>query len=120
MGKNLSKVLSNMIYKDELTKSYFNEIKSISNTHYYQTPEILNNNIRISLIEKNFEQLPDENDQLINNNQNQDNSEINWLDYLYEYLSNEIVKKEKNNYWLKRIIENLDKEYFVTENKYLF
>ena len=119
MGKNLSKVLSNMIYKDELTQSYFNEIKSISNTHYYQTPEILNNNIRISLIEKNFEQLPDENDQLINNNQNQDNSEINWLDYLYEYLSNEIVKKEKNNYWLKRIIENLDKEYFVTENKYL-
>ena len=41
---------------------------------------------------------------------------INWLDYLYLYLEEE---RNKDRTWAGHLLNKLDQEYFLMENKYL-
>jgi hypothetical protein len=41
---------------------------------------------------------------------------VNLLDYLYTYLEEE---KMKHRYWAGQMLDKLDEEYFLAENKYL-
>ena len=118
---------------DEITKGYFNDLKTIF-VHNYITNDGLISNMKICLDEKNFDQIieessttefvdPDFNRMQTNfTNYNSGNpliepvNFINWLDYLYIYLEEE---KNKDRNWAGELIDKLDQEYFLMENKYL-
>ena len=119
--------------EDEITKGYFNDLSTIF-VHNYITNDGLLSNMKICLDEKNFDQIieessttefvdPDLNRMQTNfNNYNSSNpliepvNFINWLDYLYIYLEEE---KNKDRNWAGELIDKLDQEYFLMENKYL-
>ena len=78
-------------------------------------------NMKVCLDEKNFDQvLEDGSPSEFANEQSQTIYEpvdfINWLDFLYTYLEEE---KLKNRYWAAQMLDKLDEEYFLSENKYL-
>ena len=113
MGTTPTKV--NDIHTDPITKDYFNNLEVIFIHNYLENDSLLSN-MKVCLDEKNFDQIIDD-----NNIQNepaelyQPEEFINWIDYLYLYLENE---KNKNRYWAGQMMDLLDNEYFVTENKY--
>ena len=105
---------------DPITKEYFNDLQLIF-IHNYLENDNLVSNMKVCLDEKNFDQileegspndLPKEDDQII-----YDGLEfINWLDFLYQYLEEE---RGKNRDWAEEMLNKLDEEYFLAENKYL-
>ena len=105
---------------DPITKEYFNDLQLIFIHNYLENDNLLSN-MKVCLDEKNFDQileegspndLPKEDDQII-----YDGLEfINWLDFLYQYLEEE---RGKNRDWAEQMLDKLDEEYFLAENKYL-
>ena len=127
-NKNLEK----NFFDDEITQGYFEDLKTIF-VHNYVTNDGLLSNMKICLDEKNFDQVIEESsttefiDPELNRmqtnyttNNNNSNTEptnfINWLDYLYVYLEEE---KNKDHNWASELLDKLDQEYFLMENKYL-
>ena len=127
-NKNLEK----NFFDDEITQGYFEDLKTIF-VHNYVTNDGLLSNMKICLDEKNFDQVIEESsttefiDPELNRmqtnyttNNNNSNTEptnfINWLDYLYVYLEEE---KNKDHNWAGELLDKLDQEYFLMENKYL-
>ena len=127
-NKNLEK----NFFDDEITQGYFEDLKTIF-VHNYVTNDGLLSNMKICLDEKNFDQVIEEssttefidpelnrmqtNYTTTNNNSNTEPTNfINWLDYLYVYLEEE---KNKDHNWASELLDKLDQEYFLMENKYL-
>ena len=121
MGSNQSKKgKENDINTDPITKGYFKDLHLIFIHNYLENDNLLSN-MKICLDEKNFDQiledgnpndLPNEQEQMIYEPANF----INWLDFLYTYLEEE---KLKHRYWAGQMLDKLDEEYFLSENKYL-
>ena len=105
---------------DPITKEYFNDLQLIF-IHNYLENDNLVSNMKVCLDEKIFDQileegnpndLPKEDEPII-----YDGLEfINWLDFLYQYLEEE---RGKNRDWAEEMLNKLDEEYFLAENKYL-
>ena len=95
---------------DSVKSKYFNSINQIINQHYESniTPKRLNANMAICYENKYF-------DGVYSSEETQIQSYIEWLQYLYNYLSIEIGDKE----WAQEMIILLDDEQFLSENKYL-
>ena len=109
---------------DDVTQGYFEDLKSIFIHNYINNDNLLSN-MKICLDEKNFDQViegsssePETNDLniLLNNPNNEPSNFINWLDYLYNYLEDE---QQKGHIWAGHLLNKLDQEYFLMENKYL-
>ena len=121
MGSNQSKEgKENDINTDPITKGYFKDLHLIFIHNYLENDNLLSN-MKICLDEKNFDQIledgnpndrPNEQEQMIYEPANF----INWLDFLYTYLEEE---KLKHRYWAGQMLDKLDEEYFLSENKYL-
>ena len=113
MGKLFSKNNDNFL-NNEKTKTikseYFSTINQILRYNYDQgfNENRIENNMRICLEKKCFDELYDS-EEIISPYY------IYWLDYLYNYLSIEQNDKE----WASEMLTKLDKEPFLTENKYL-
>ena len=127
-NKNLEK----NFFDDEITQGYFEDLKTIF-VHNYVTNDGLLSNMKICLDEKNFDQVIEESsttefldpefnrmqtNYTTNNNttHTEPTNFINWLDYLYVYLEEE---KNKDHNWAGELLDKLDQEYFLMENKYL-
>ena len=95
---------------DSVKSKYFNSLNQIINQHYESniTPKRLNANMSICFENKYF-------DGVYSSEETQIQSYIEWLQYLYNYLSIEIGDKE----WAQEMIILLDDEQFLSENKYL-
>ena len=96
-------------------KKYFSSINKIlnkKNCYNYS----LTDNLNICLSEKNFDQVPDASVQYFTLEEVEPTKFIYWLDFIYFYLSKE---KSPKRYWPEQMIEELDKENFLSENKYL-
>ena len=96
-------------------KKYFSSINTIlnkKNCYNYS----LTDNLNICLSEKNFDQVPDASVQYFTIDEVEPTKFIYWLDFIYFYLSKE---KSPKRYWPEQMIEELDKENFLSENKYL-
>ena len=120
MGSNQSnKVKENDIKSDPITKGYFKDLQLIF-IHNYLENDNLVSNMKVCLDEKNFDQVLEDGSPNELNEQNQTIYEpadfINWLDFLYNYLEGE---KLKQRYWAGQMLDKLDEEYFLSENKYL-
>ena len=105
---------------DPVTKGYFNDLQLIFIHNYLENDNLISN-MKVCLDEKNFDQileegspndLPKEDDQIIYDGVDF----INWLDFLYQYLEEE---RGKNRNWAEQMLDKLDEEYFLAENKYL-
>ena len=113
MGKlfsqNNENILNTKIPK-ALKSQYFSTINQILRYNYDQgfNKSRIENNMRICLEQKCFDELYDS-EEIISRNY------INWLDYLYNYLSIQQNDKE----WASEMLTKLDDEPFLTENKYL-
>ena len=119
MGSNQSHK-ENDINTDEVTKGYFKDLHSIFIHNYCENDNLISN-MKVCLDEKNFDQIIE--DGGVGDFQNEQEhtiyeaaSFINWLDFLYSYLEEESLK---NRYWARQMLEKLDQEYFLSENKYL-
>ena len=120
-----SKMIERNLINDEVTQGYFNDLNSIL-VHNYLINDNLLSNMKICLDEKNFDQVIEESatteflaepDITIQaNNIYEPTNFINWLDYLYLYLEDE---KKKNRTWAGELLDKIDNEYFLMENKYL-
>ena len=95
---------------DSLKKKYFNSINQIVQQHYDNcvTPKRLNTNMSICFDNKYF-------DEIYSTEEVQNNTYIYWLQYLYNYLSIDLRDKE----WAQEMLIFLEKEQFLSENKYL-
>ena len=118
MGSSQSK--ENDIKSDPVTKGYFKDLQLIFIHNFLENDNLISN-MKVCLDEKNFDQvLEDGSPNEFANEQSQLVYEpeefVNWLDYLYSYLEGE---KEKHRYWAGQMLDKLDKEYFLSENKYL-
>ena len=100
----------------KIEQKYFSMINIVlMKKNYYNYS--LKDNLKICLSEKNFDQANDNSVQyftLIPGEEPKDF--INWLDFIYQYLYKE---KTVERYWASQVIEELDKEIFLSENKYL-
>ena len=120
-----SKSIERNLINDEVTQGYFDDLNSIL-VHNYLINDNLLSNMKICLDEKNFDQVIEESatteflaepDITIQaNNIYEPTNFINWLDYLYLYLEEE---KNKNRAWAGELLDKIDNEYFLMENKYL-
>jgi len=113
MGKIFSNYNENKnLYKEIKTikSQYFPIINQILRNNYDQgfNNDRIKNNMQICLENKCFDEFSDPDEEI-------NISYINWLDYLYKYLSVDQNKKE----WAREMIHLLDEERFLTENKYL-
>ena len=116
MGNVFSQNINNNVnlFNNNLSKAiksqYFSEINKILRYNYDQgfNEKRLKNNMMICLEKKCFDEIYDNEDEIIP-------SYISWLDYLYNYLAIEQIDKE----WAADMIIKLDEEPFLTENKYL-
>ena len=120
MGSSQNKAKDNDINSDPVTKGYFKDLQLIF-VHNYIENDNLMSNMKVCLDEKNFDQiLEDGSPNDFQNEQEQIVYEpvdfINWLDFLYTYLEEE---KLKHRYWAGEMLDKLDQEYFLSENKYL-
>lgn len=118
MGTNQSsKAKENDINFDPVTKGYFKDLQLIFIHNYIENDNLISN-MKVCLDEKNFDQILEDSE--LANEQNQTIYEpvefINWLDFLYSYLEEE---KAKHRYWAGKMLDKLDEEYFLSENKYL-
>lgn len=93
-----------------IKSEYFSIVNQIFRKNYEQTfdEKRINDNMTICLEKKTFNEVYDLNE--VGNY-----SYIYWLDYLYHFLSVE----QKNEEWANEMIEKLDEEPFLIENKYL-
>ena len=102
--------------KGKLEKKYFSTINTIltkKNCYNYS----LTDNLKVCLSEKNFDQIPDTSVQYFTINKNEEQTHfINWLDFIYQYLSKESSLKK---FWAEQVISEIDKENFFFENRYL-
>ena len=117
---SLSSTKENDINSDPVTKGYFKDLQLIFIHNYIENDNLMSN-MKVCLDEKNFDQvLEDGSPSEFANEQSQTIYEpvdfINWLDFLYTYLEEE---KLKNRYWAAQMLDKLDEEYFLSENKYL-
>ena len=113
MGNSETNPLENK--KGKLEKKYFSKIRTIltkKNCYNYS----LKDNIKVSLSEKNFDQISDAPIQYFTLNSEESTNFIYWLDFIYQYLYEENSNKR---YWASQMITELDKENFLSENKYL-
>ena len=102
-NKKIQKKYLSMINKVLMKKNYYN----------YS----LKDNLKICLSEKNFDQANDNLIQYFTLVPGEEPKDfINWLDFIYQYLYKE---KTVERYWASQVIEELDKELFLSENKYL-
>ena len=109
-NNNSSSGTSNIESNHERIKnSYFNTIKKIRRKFYLKNENNLQN-ILISFENKTFDSI------LSIESNNSNNKYINWIDYFYDYL---YFLDEKKIEWATNLIESLDNEYFLSENKYL-
>ena len=95
---------------NSLKKKYFNSINQIVQQHYDNcvAPKRLNTNMSICFDNKYF-------DEIYSTEEVQNNTYIYWLQYLYNYLSIDLRDKE----WAQEMLIFLEKEQFLSENKYL-
>ena len=95
---------------NSLKKKYFNSINQIVQQHYDNcvNPKRLNTNMSICFDNKYF-------DEIYSTEEVQNNTYIYWLQYLYNYLSIDLRDKE----WAQEMLIFLEKEQFLSENKYL-
>jgi len=111
---------------DEITQGYFKDLQTIF-IHNYLINDSLLSNMKVCLDEKNFDQVIEESSTTEfagetdisnppSNNIHEPTKFINWLDYLYAYLEDE---KRKDRTWAGDLLDKLDQEYFLMENKYL-
>lgn len=93
-----------------IKSEYFSIVNQIIRNNYDQAfnEKRINDNMAICLEKKSFNEIYDL-------NEIENPSYIYWLDYLYHYLSVE----QKNEEWANEMIEKLDEEPFLIENKYL-
>jgi len=113
MGNSEENPLENK--KGKLEKKYFAKIKTIltkKNCVNYS----LKDNLKVCLSEKNFDQVPETPTQYFTLNSKEPTDFIYWLDFIYQYLYEENSIKR---YWASQMISELDKENFLSENKYL-
>ena len=120
MGSTQNKAKENDIRTDPVTKGYFKDLQLIF-IHNYLENDNLMSNMKVCLDETNFDQiLEDGSPNEFANEHDQTIYEpadfVNWLDFLYTYLEEE---KAKNRYWAGQMLDKLDQEYFLSENKYL-
>ena len=115
MGNNNSLYKnSNIESKDESIKnSYFKTIKQLRREFYLQNENNLNN-ISISFKNESFDSTISNEFSKESNNQN--DNYIHWIDYFYNYL---FFLDEQKIEWATNLIQLLDNEYFLLENKYL-
>ena len=116
---SLSSTKENDINSDPVTKGYFKDLQLIFAHNYLENDNLISN-MKVCLDEKNFDQILEDSPNEFANEQNQTIFEpvefVNWLDYLYSYLEEE---KIKHRYWAAQMLDKLDEEYFLSENKYL-
>ena len=110
----------NDVNSDPITKGYFKDLQLIFAHNYLENDNLISN-MKVCLDEKNFDQILEDGSQNeFTTEQNQVMYEpvdfVNWLDYLYSYLEEE---KSKHRYWAAQMLDKLDEEYFLSENKYL-
>ena len=127
MGSIFSSKNSEKNYvNDEITQGYFKDLQTIF-IHNYLINDSLLSNMKVCLDEKNFDQVIEESSTTEfagetdisnppSNNIHEPTKFINWLDYLYAYLEDE---KRKDRTWAGDLLDKLDQEYFLMENKYL-
>ena len=114
MGKTFSQNnnlnLINNKFSKEIRSQYFSTIGHILRYNYDQgyDDKRIKNNMKICLERKSFDDIYDS-EEIVNP------PYINWLDYLYNYLSIEQNDKE----WASEMLAKLDEEPFLSENKYL-
>ena len=116
----LSSKKENDANSDPVTKGYFKDLQLIFAHNYLENDNLISN-MKVCLDEKNFDQILEDGSQNeFTTEQNQVMYEpvdfVNWLDYLYSYLEEE---KSKHRYWAAQMLDKLDEEYFLSENKYL-
>ena len=100
----------------KIEKKYFSMIDTILMKKNY-TNYSLKDNLKICLSEKNFDQANENSVQYFTLIPDEEPTNfINWLDFIYQYLYKE---KTIERYWASQMIEELDKEIFLSENKYL-
>ena len=95
---------------DSVKSKYFESINQIIKQHYDNclSQRRLQSNMTICLESKYF-------DELYTQEENQNQTYIYWLQYLYDYLSVDLRDKE----WAREMLILLDDEQFLSENKYL-
>ena len=95
---------------DTLKSKYFSSIDQIIKQHYENSlsEKRLKANMSICLESKYF-------DELYSIDESKNQPYIYWLQYLYDYLSIDVRDKE----WAGEMLELLDEEQFLSENKYL-
>ena len=109
---------NNNLKREEISENYFSVINKIliqKNTTNFNLTE----NLKICLNEKNFDQVTNTNTpiQYFTYEENdKPKNFINWLDFIYQYLSYE---HSHNRYWAMQMIDQLDNETFPSESKYL-
>ena len=118
--KNKNNLKENDIYSDPVTKGYFKDLQLIFIHNFLENDNLISN-MKYCLDEKNFDQiLEDGNPNDFQNEQEaivyETGDFVYWLDYLYQYLEEE---RNKNREWAEKMLDNLDEEYFLAENKYL-
>ena len=102
--------------KGKVEKNYFSKIDTIMSMKNCTNFSLINN-LKICLNEKNFEQIPDASVQYFTLNPGEEPTNfINWLDFIYQYLYKE---KALGLFWAEQMTIELDKEIFLSENKYL-
>ena len=102
--------------KGKVEKNYFSKIDTIMSMKNCTNFSLINN-LKICLNEKNFEQIPDASVQYFTLNPGEEPKNfINWLDFIYQYLYKE---KALGLFWAEQMTIELDKEIFLSENKYL-
>ena len=108
-NNNNSNLFNNKFSKT-IKSQYFSEINKILRYNYEQgfNEKRMKNNMIICLEKKCFDEIYDNEEQIVPLN-------TSWLDYLYSYLSSELIDKE----WAREMLIKLDDEPFLTENKYL-
>lgn len=112
---NFKSIINNS-KKNNIEKDYFSIINKILNDKNISNSSLISN-MKVCLNEKKLEQISITTFQNFNYSPNEEpKCFINWLDFIYQYLYNEYSFER---YWANQIIEELDKEDFLSENKYL-
>jgi len=95
---------------DVVKSKYFSSINQMINQHYENSlsDKRIRANMSICLESKYF-------DELYSSEETQNQEYIYWLQYLYDYLSIDLRNKE----WAVEMLELLEEEQFLSENKYL-
>ena len=114
MGNSSPNIYDNK--KGKIEKAYLKKVKKILTRKNVINYSMINN-LKICLSEKNFDQIPESPVQYFTLNAEEEPTNfINWLDFIYQYLYKE---NSQERYWAAEMMNKLDKETFLYENKYL-